>query len=201
MGEVIPLARRGAPRPETSTEELVREILRSGSPAAKEAFYRRHARMVFGMTHRLLGGTEVDDVVQDTFLTAFERLHQLKDPARASSWLGAICVGKVRRRIRRRRMLRRLGFGGTELEPEAMVSAEAGPEVRAELRAVFAAVGRLDEESRIALVLRRVEGLRIAEIAETMGLSERTVKRRIAAADALLARLLGRVPQAEGGAS
>ena len=64
----------------------------------------------------------------------------------------------------------------------------APPDVATELRAVYGLLEKLPVEERIALVLRRVERLEIPEIAEQMGLSVSTVKRRLNAAEERLER-------------
>ena len=179
---------------EPSNAELVGAIVEGGSVRAREIFYRRHAPMVLGMAHRLLGGSEVEDVVQDTFVEAFAKLHRLRERESVRSWLGSICVTRVRRRLRKRRMLRRLGFHGDELSADSMVSAGASPEVTTELRAIGRVIGGLDPEERIALLLRRVEGMTLPEVAVAMGVSESTAKRRVRDATDVLAR-----SYAEGG--
>ncbi|HEV8246414.1 MAG TPA: sigma-70 region 4 domain-containing protein, partial [Polyangiaceae bacterium] len=57
-----------------------------------------------------------------------------------------------------------------------------------ELKAVYSLLENLPAEERIALVLRRVESMEIAQIAEYMGLSISTVKRRLASAEGRLER-------------
>lgn len=69
---------------------------------------------------------------------------------------------------------------------DQIVSRSAPPDVAAELRAIYGLLEKLSVEERIALVLRRVERLEIPEIAEHMGLSSSTVKRRLNAAEARL---------------
>ncbi len=197
MGVVVPLrsprdARSDAP-PAVSDAELV-ERAKRGSDDAKTHLYRRHAPMIIGLSHRVLGRpSEVDDLVQDTFLQAFASLPRLQDGQAFASWIATICVRGARRRIRRAMLRRRLGLGGGEaLDPELLVSNDASPEVRSELRALYAVVEELPPDARIALVLRRVEGLTVPEISERLGLSSATVKRRIQAGEVLLAGRLGR---------
>ena len=73
-----------------------------------------------------------------------------------------------------------------------MVAPGTPPDVAAELRALYSILEQLPAEARVALVLRRVEGLTLPEIAEQMHLSLATVKRRIQAAEALLEQRLKR---------
>ena len=54
---------------------------RAGESWAQEALFRRHARMALGLAHRLLPrDEEVDDIVQDCFVSALKRLGSLDNP-------------------------------------------------------------------------------------------------------------------------
>jgi RNA polymerase sigma-70 factor (ECF subfamily) len=163
---------------------------RGGEDWAFEALFRRHANLVFGLAYRLLPrDADVDDVVQDVFSAAFERLGTLQNPQAYAAWLGSIVVNTVSKRIRRRRLLERLGLRSAEpYDPDQVVSPVAPVEASLELKAIYRVLERLPTEERVALVLRRVEGMEVAQIAVTMGLSVSTVKRRLTAAEARLER-------------
>jgi RNA polymerase sigma-70 factor (ECF subfamily) len=163
---------------------------RAGEAWAREALFRRHARMAVGLAYRLLPrDIEVDDVVQDCFVHALQRLDSLQNPQAFAAWLGSIVVRTVGKRLRRRRLLTRLGLRAKEaIDPDQVSSVSAPGDVRVALRRVYAIVEELPAEQRIALVLRRVDGLEIPQIAEYMGLSLSTVKRRLKAAEELLER-------------
>lgn len=164
---------------------------RGGEEWAFEALFRRHANLVFGLTYRLMPrDSEVDDIVQDVFSVAFERLGTLQNPQAFSAWLGSIVVNTVSKRLRRRRLLERLGIRSSETcDPDQVISPVAPAETATELKVVYRFLERLPTEQRVALVLRRVEGLEIAQIAEHMGISVSTVKRRLTAAEARLERV------------
>ena len=88
-----------------------------------------------------------------------------------------------------RRWLERLGLRSAEpIDPDQVVSPVAPAETAMELKAIYAVLQRLPTEERVALVLRRVDGMEIAQIASYMGLSVSTVKRRLTAAEARLER-------------
>jgi RNA polymerase sigma-70 factor (ECF subfamily) len=163
---------------------------RGGEQWAFEALFRRHANLVFGLSYRLMPkDAEVDDVVQDVFSIAFERLDSLQNPQAFAAWLGSIVVNTVSKRLRRRRLLERLGIRTSDpIDPDQVVSPVAPVEAATELKIVYGLLQSLPTEERVALVLRRVEGLEIAQIAEHMGLSVSTVKRRLTAAEGRLER-------------
>jgi RNA polymerase sigma-70 factor, ECF subfamily len=163
---------------------------RAGEAWAQEALFKRHARMALGLAHRLLPRDEdVDDVVQDCFVSALKRLGSLDNPQAFAAWLGSIVVRAVGKRLRRRRLLSRLGLRAPEeLDPDAIAAPSAPGEVAVELRRVYAVIGSLPAEARVALVLRRVDGLEVPDIARRMGLSLSTVKRRLKLAEEFLER-------------
>ena len=161
---------------------------RGGEAWAQEALYRRYARMVNGLAWRLMpGDPDLEDLVQDVFVQALGSLGRLTEPAAFGSWLGSITVRTAHKRIRRKRLRTRLGLVTREpIDVDALISASAPPDVQSELRAVYTVLDQLSAEERIALVLRRVEGMQLAAIAAHMGLSLATVKRRLESAEAKL---------------
>ena len=166
---------------------------RAGEAWAQEALFQRHARLAFGLAHRFLPRElDVDDLVQDAFLYAFQHLSGLENPQAFSAWLGSIVVRTAGKRLRRKRLLTRLGLARfAPIDLEAVVARTAPPDVAAELRALYAVIDRFPADERIALILRRVEGFEIPQIAVYMSISESTVKRKLRAAEARLVRYEG----------
>jgi RNA polymerase sigma-70 factor (ECF subfamily) len=168
--------------------ELVRAA-RAGEAWAAEALVRRHARAVNGLALRLLGRDgDVDDVVQETFVGAFAALDRLEDPQSFQAWLSGILVRIVGKLIRRRRMLARLGLGRALLaiDLDALVAPTVPQDDAIELRRLYALAQRLPAAVRVPLLLQRVEGLGLDEIARLTGASLATVKRRVAEAETAL---------------
>jgi RNA polymerase sigma-70 factor (ECF subfamily) len=169
--------------------ELIRSIL-DGDRNAAEVLFRRHHALVAGLAFRLLAGdADVDDVAQDAFVEALRSLSRLDNPQAFASWMGSIVVRIVGKRLRRRRLLERLGLRRREaMDVDAFVSPSCPEGVASELRAVYHVLAQLKTETRLALVLRRVEGFTVEETAERMQLSTATVKRRLAEAEARLTK-------------
>lgn len=178
---VTPLLRpvSGPSREPVSDAELVSRA-RSGDRWAEEAIFRRHVEAVMGLATRLLRSTaEADDVVQDTFTDALQRLSRLDDPSRLRSWLLGIAVHRAQRRLRSRTMLRFFGLASAEPTLSTLASDDASPEVLAELRRIDRLLQGATVAERIAWQLRRVEGHKLEEIAALTSSSLATVKRRI----------------------
>jgi RNA polymerase sigma-70 factor (ECF subfamily) len=176
-----------------SDAELVRRAL-AGDTWAEEFLYRRYVRTIWGTVLRLLRSSpEAEDVVQDTFATAFRELSRLRDASALRGWLLRIAVRQVHRRLRRRRLRRLLGLEQDEAEEVSLESIAAeglGAEARAELAMIDRVLARVSSDQRIAWILRHVEGEPLEEVARACGCSLATVKRRIAAADAHLQKHL-----------
>jgi RNA polymerase sigma-70 factor, ECF subfamily len=163
--------------------------VRAGERWAAEALYRRYADLANGLALRLIGrDAEVDDLVQDSFIEAFNALHRLREPEAFAGWLRSIVVHRGTKWIRRRRMLRRLGLsrGDLAIDPDALVASSAPADVAVELRKLYATLEAMPAELRVPLVLRRVEGMSLDEVASLTRTSLSTVKRRIAEAESRL---------------
>ncbi len=174
-----------------------------GEHFAQHQLYQRHVGPVYGCVARLLGrGAEAEDVVQDSFVAAFSDLPKLTDTARFGPWLRSIAVHQVHRRLRRRRMLRRLGLerGHDDVTLAGAVDPGADPYVNTMLRELDVVLARLVPVQRLAWMLRHVEGHSLDEVAEQCGVSLATVKRHITKAEACLRRHLDfdQPPQDEG---
>jgi len=170
--------------------ELVRRA-REGDRWSRDMLYRRHARYLLAISIRLLASrSDGEEVVQDTFVVGFEQLGRLREPAAVRVWLARIAVSLVRRRLRRARLLRALGLdrGTDDATLTVLVAPELRPDQRAELALVDRLLERMPAALRIAWMLRRVEGLPLAEVASACGCSLATAKRRVVAADARVER-------------
>jgi RNA polymerase sigma-70 factor (ECF subfamily) len=178
-----------------SDADLVARAI-DGERWGREMLYRRHASSLLAMTTRLLRNrSEAEEVVLDTFVTGFEQLATLREPAAVRAWLGQIAVSLVRRRIRRGRLTRLLGLdrGADDATLSALASHDVAPDQLVELRLVDRLLGQMRTEIRIAWMLRRVEGLELAEVASWCGCSLATAKRRISEADDVIREHVGEI--------
>jgi RNA polymerase sigma-70 factor (ECF subfamily) len=164
-------------------------LARDGHVAAFETLYRRHVGFALNVAVRIQGNAhDVEDIVHDAFLRAHERLGELRDAALFRSWLGSIVVRLVRSRLRHRRLLSMLGVGGQDpVDLDAIAAHDAGPEVRAQLAQIYALLRTVPADERIAWTLRYVERHRLEVVADLVGCSLATVKRRISRAQRYLA--------------
>ena len=159
-------------------------------PSAAEgevtALYQAHATGLVRLAMLMLADqSAAEDVVQDAFLGLYRRWGKLNDPDRAITYVRSSVLNGCRDVLRRR--TRRIP--AALLEPNAP-SAEAGVLLAEEHREVLAALRRLPDRQREAVVLRHCLGLPEDEVAQAMNVSRGTVKSTSHRGLAALAKIL-----------
>lgn len=170
------------------TDEQLVKLARARDSLAFEALYRRHAAFAFNLATRIQGNAnEIDDIVHDAYLRAYQSLAELRDGNAFRSWLGSIVVSLVRSRLRRRKLLGVLGLSTPEpVDLESIASQDAAPDTRVLLAQVYSLLQTMDADDRIAWTLRYIEHQRLETVAELTNCSLATAKRRIARAQRYL---------------
>jgi RNA polymerase sigma-70 factor, ECF subfamily len=166
--------------PATVSDTALVQGLRSGSAQAAEQLVERYGEYVERLIVRVLGlDAEVPDLINEVFARAFERIEQLQDATALKGWLGSIAIFTARTFLRDRRTRRRfLGFFAPEELPE--VPFRAAPiECSLALSRTYQVLATLAPDERIAFALRFIDGMSLGEVAEVMGVSLGTVKRRL----------------------
>jgi RNA polymerase sigma-70 factor (ECF subfamily) len=175
-----------------SDRDLVDEALR-GRTVAFEALVRRHLRAAYAVAlARTASPHDAEDVCQDAFIAALERLATLRDPDRFGPWLLEIVRNRALNLLRKRRVRSEEPI---ELAPDRGGGPDPGRDLeRSALRQdLLEALAVLDETRREVALLHDVEGWRHAEIAERLGMPEGTVRYHLhEARRTLRERLAGR---------
>jgi RNA polymerase sigma-70 factor (sigma-E family) len=150
------------------------------------ALYEAHATGLVRLAMLMLGDqSSAEDVVQDAFLGLYRRWGALSDPERAVAYARSSVLNGCRDALRRRSRK----IPAALLEPNA-ASAEAHVLLAEEHREVLAALRRLPDRQREAVVLRHCLGLPEDEVARAMSISRGTVKSASHRGLAALARIL-----------
>lgn len=137
--------------------------------------------MMRAYTRRILNASaDVDDVVQEAFVTAWQRLPELEDPGKVKSWLMRVVSRKAVDRIRARRP--QVSVDDVEPPAPAHASPSRVAETRAGVDALGAALHRLADAERECWVLREVGGYSYEEISEEMDVPVTTVRGLLARA-------------------
>lgn len=157
---------------------------------------------VYRFALRLTGDvSEAEDLTQETFLRAYRHWNTYTRGTSARSWLFTICRNAFLRRREQRERRRETFEGDLDVSVEALASAETLSEIQDDdpERQFFdsfvdaevdAAVNRLPDEFRDAVILSDMEGLSYNEIAEVLSIPVGTVKSRLYRGRRLLAREL-----------
>lgn len=154
------------------------------------ALYQAHGVGLIRLAVVMLGDRPAaEDVVQEAFCGLYRRWDHLDDPGNALRYLRSSVLNGCRSVLRNRGRLR-LRLGQEPGRPDSVESAESTALVGEEHRAVLAALRRLPDRQREALVLRFYLELSEAEIAATMGVSPGSVKTHLRRGLANLADVL-----------
>ena len=157
-----------------SDEQLV-ALFRAGNDAAFSVIHDRYRQRLFVYSRQMLGGSRQDaeDALQDVFLRAYSSLRVSDNPVSLRAWLYRVahnrCIDHLRKPIPPA-----IDLFETSRRPLHDPTIEA--ERREDLRRLIEDVRRLPEQQRSALLMREMDGLSYAELAEALGVSLQAVK-------------------------
>ena len=166
--------------------EQVRAAI-AGDDGAFEALVVDHLPRTYRMALAILGSeSDARDAVQEAWVSAWQHLGSLRDPARFNAWLDQIVVNTCRSGLRKRGRVREIALG----ETFDIQAPQPGPDDITEREALQRAFNRLSIEQRTLLVLHHLERRPLAAIAEVLGIPVGTAKSRLHTARATLERTL-----------
>jgi RNA polymerase sigma-70 factor (ECF subfamily) len=196
-----------APPPESADRALI-EALRAGEPGAYEQLLRTHGGRLLAVARRLLGNEEdARDAVQEAFLNAFKSIDRFEGGSLLSTWLHRIVVNVSLMKLRRRKrkpeesldhLLPAFNERGHFVERFASMDEPIDERLSRleDQAAVRAAIEQLPEHYRTVLLLRDIEGMGTAEVAEQLGITANAAKLRLHRARQALRTLLA--PRLQG---
>lgn len=169
-----------------TADARIRDSILAGDRSAAEAFFRRHLESLYEFVHYRVGkrASVAEDVVQETFLTAFQRLESFDARSSLHTWLCGIARNKIREECRQRRPRpiedvlaasdENIDAILAEIEREPLPEWLLEREETSEL--VGATLSSLPPDYREALVSKYVDGLSVAEIGARRGKSEKAAE-------------------------
>jgi len=158
----------------------------AGDEPAFERLYRAHLGRIHGLVRRMVGPREAEEITQDIFVRAWQKLGTFRGDAAFSTWLHRLAVNVVVERFRSAAAKRaRLADDGVVLE--ALPSAPERPDKKLQLEA---ALEHLPHGARQIFVLHDVEGYKHEEIASLLEISAGTSKAQLHRARMLLRKRL-----------
>jgi RNA polymerase sigma-70 factor (ECF subfamily) len=175
-------------------DEVVRRVL-GGDVALMEILMRRYNQRLFRAVRSIIkDDSEVEDIVQEAYVRAYEHLSQFEGRARFSTWLTKIAIYEAYARVRRFDHQNVDSISELEENGLYMNSNERDPERQTfdgEMRLMLErAFDVLPDDYKSVFMLREIEGLSTAETAECLEISEENVKTRLHRAREFLQREL-----------
>ncbi len=176
-------------RVERTDEQVVRDVL-SGDRDAYRLLVRRYGETLHGHALRMTNNQdEAADIVQQTLVQGYKKLHSCRDPQKVGAWLFRIVANQCKDHLSGRRT-RDVSLSKLEraLPDSSDPQSDAeGAEIRTR---VWKALDALTPEQKEAFVLKHVEGRSYEEIAAVMDLSVASLKMRVHRAREALRGLL-----------
>ncbi len=165
--------------------QLIQRVL-DGDDTAFSVLVKKYQRSVHALAWRKIGDFHIaEDITQDTFLKAYQRLSTLKKPQRFASWLYVIAANHCSTWLRKKRLwtqsleetngaqLEKATYSGYVIEENERMTAETQREVVKKLLA------KLQESERTVITLHYLGGMNYEEISEFLGVSVAAIKNRL----------------------
>jgi RNA polymerase sigma-70 factor (ECF subfamily) len=159
------------------------DTIRAVAAGDRDAFARLYAayvRLVHAVLLARVPRRDVDDLVQDVFIAAYVGIAELRDPTAFGGWIATIARNRATDYLRRAREQAEL--------PDEL---PGGDPIEAETLAVLDTIRKLPEAYRETLLMRLVEGMTGAEIAQRSGLTPASVRVNLHRGMKLLRERLG----------
>ena len=165
--------------------ELVHRIL-DGDDTAFTQLVKKYQKPVHALVWRKIGDFHIaEEITQDTFLKAYEKLATLKEPQNFASWMYVIATRQCVAWLRKKRLwtqtpentestqLEKTTYSGYVIEENERMAVDAQREVVKKL------LGKLQESERTIITLRYFGEMSSAEIGEFLGVSANTIRSRL----------------------
>jgi RNA polymerase sigma-70 factor (ECF subfamily) len=180
---------RPGPTPEQTDESLLVAAAREGDPAAFDQLVRRYQERIYATVYHMTANHEdANDLVQDSFIKAFQALKSFKGGSSFYTWVYRIAVNKTINFLKQRKNRQHLSLNDLDLNAEhdpdlvALVS-ERTPRRDANLselqEKLNEAMMKLSDSHRLVVTLHDVQGLSHDEVAKIMDCNIGTVRSRL----------------------
>lgn len=170
----------------TWTEADLIDAARHRDEAAVRELIRRLNPRLFRTARGIVSSdAEAEDVVQETYVSAFTQLDRFEGRSRFSTWITRIAINTALMRVRRARPEEEYDTVAEERSANilSLFSGSDSPEAdfgRAQLRGILeTAIAALPSDLRLPFLLHEAEGMKLKEIAEDLSINPLTVKTRL----------------------
>lgn len=169
-----------------SDEDLVKRVV-AGEKELYELLMRRHNQKLYRVIMGYIDyGDDIADIMQDTYLRAYEKLYQFKFNARFSTWLIRIGINMALARIKSKEkhiQLNQMSAAVQKTLLDKMESSRPNPEkilIQQEAKQMLElAIQNLEPKYRAVYILREIENMSMAEIVDCLEITEVNAKVRL----------------------
>lgn len=175
-------------------KEIVNRII-SGEKELFEILIRRNNQKLYRIIRGyIIDNQEIDDIMQNTYLKAFEKLHQFKHNAEFSTWLIRIGINEALFRLKEKSKLSRLNQQSVHFDNKQILEIPDMNHQNAEDKIIsYEAkqlleylIDSLEPKYRVVYVMKEVEGMKINDISICLDLSVSNIKVRLHRAKKML---------------
>ena len=169
---------------------LIEKAKRNDQEAISELYWYSSSELLRVVKVMVKDDDTVNDILQDTYIKAFARLDQLQNPERLIPWLKVIANNTAKDWLKKKKpilfseMSNQEGMDGLSfVETRESTDIDVNPEMAADekevQRLVMEILDQLPEDQRMVVGMFYYEEMPVKDIAETLGVSENTVKSRL----------------------
>jgi RNA polymerase sigma-70 factor, ECF subfamily len=152
-------------------------LVRDGNAEAFSDIVEHYHVPIHRYLYRLTGDYDLtQDLVQDTFIRAYENLIKTNSELSLRAWLYKIAENNARQHYRRKKLVSFIHFSSTD--SDHITAGNRADETNRSL-AIKEALLKVPYKNRVCIVLHFIEGFKYREIAETLGISKEAVRKRV----------------------
>lgn len=178
-----------------SDEEVVERVM-NGEKGAYELIMRKYNPRLFRIARSYLKNEdEIEDVIQEAYIKAYEQMPRFEKRSSFSTWLIRIVINEALARLKHRKRFTSITYDGPENAgfvrelPAQLPNKETPIEklMNTELKDILEkAVDRLPQKYRAVFLMREIEEMSVAETSASLEISETNVKVRLSRAKEML---------------
>jgi RNA polymerase sigma-70 factor (ECF subfamily) len=158
---------------ESNTNREILDRCKNGEPKAQFILYKQYSKAMYNIAIRFLNNQmDAEDILQESFVTAFEKLNELTNNDAFGSWLKRIVINNCITQLRRRKT----EFEDVEDYGPELITSDDDADLSIDPAIVHSAIKELPAGGRTILALHALEGYKHREIADMLGISESTSK-------------------------
>ncbi len=172
---------------EFMTDYNIAQAVAEGDRTRFKEIYDQNIPILFNLARRLTETTaEAEDIVQDTFVRAYQKIHLFAGRSTLSSWLYRICLNVGLEHLRRKKGT----FSSEDMQDTSIAAVEPDQKTLILRRKLEEAIKQLPDGCRTVFILHDIEGFNHKEIAAQLNLAEGTSKSQLFKARAMLRKIL-----------